>query len=230
MRLLMIEDDAQAARSLELILRVEDFSVDSTSLGEEGIDLAKLYDYDVVLLDLNLPDMGGLEVLRALRVAKVRTPVMVISGAVEVASKLQCFAAGADEYITKPFHKAELVARINAVARRARGHAQVIIDTGDIRVNLHERSVLVCGERVHVTHKEYQLLELLSLRKGFTLTKDMFMSHLYNGLDDPEMKIIDVFMCKLRKKLSGAGVEGAIETVWGRGYVLRDPAETQVAA
>jgi two-component system cell cycle response regulator CtrA len=150
-----------------------------------------------------------------------------LSGTAEIDTKVKSFGGGADDYLTKPFHKDELVARIHAVVRRSKGHAQSVINTGDITVNLDAKTVEVGGSRVHLTGKEYQMLELLSLRKGTTLTKEMFLNHLYGGMDEPELKIIDVFICKLRKKLAAA-TNGAhyIETVWGRGYVLRDPHES----
>jgi len=129
---------------------------------------------------------------------------------------------------TKPFHKDELVARIHAIVRRSKGHAQSVIQTSDLLVNLDTKTVEVSGERVHLTGKEYQMLELLSLRKGTTLTKEMFLNHLYGGMDEPELKIIDVFICKLRKKLANASDgKNYIETVWGRGYVLREPSEDE---
>ena len=224
MRVLLIEDDSATAQSIELMLKSEGFNVYTTDLGEEGVDLGKIYDYDLILLDLNLPDMSGMDVLRTLRVAKINTPIMILSGSAEIDTKVKTFAGGADDYMTKPFHKDELVARIHAVVRRSKGHAQSVIKTGDITVNLDAKTVEVNGARVHLTGKEYQMLELLSLRKGTTLTKEMFLNHLYGGMDEPELKIIDVFICKLRKKLASA-TEGDnyIETVWGRGYVLRDP-------
>ena len=201
-------------------------SVYTTDLGEEGVDLGKIYDYDLILLDLNLPDMSGMDVLRTLRVAKINTPIMILSGTSEIDTKVKTFGSGADDYMTKPFHKDELVARIHAVVRRSKGHAQSVIRTGDITVNLDAKTVEVFSQRVHLTGKEYQMLELLSLRKGTTLTKEMFLNHLYGGMDEPELKIIDVFICKLRKKLaSAANGQHHIETVWGRGYVLRDPNE-----
>ena len=133
--------------------------------------------------------------------------------------------------MTKPFHKDELVARINAIVRRSRGHAQSVINTDDLCVNLDSKTVEINGSRVHLTSKEYQMLELLAVRKGSTLTKEMFLSHLYGGMDEPEMKIIDVFICKLRKKLANAsGGKDYIETVWGRGYVMREPLEMSVSA
>ena len=231
MRVLLIEDDSAMARSIELMLRSEGLNVYTTDLGEEGIDLGKLYDYDIIVLDLQLPDMSGFEVLKALRVAKVQTPVLILSGNAIVEAKVKALGFGADDYMTKPFHKDELVARIQAVVRRSKGHSQSVITTGKLTVNLDAKTVEVDGTRVHLTGKEYQMLELLSLRKGTTLTKEMFLNHLYGGMDEPELKIIDVFICKLRKKLAAAA-DGKhhIETVWGRGYVLRDPNEAEIAA
>ena len=224
MRILLVEDDPTTSRSIELMLTHANLNVFCTDLGEEGIDLAKLYDYDLILLDLNLPDMSGHEVLRQLRIARVETPILILSGADDTDSKLKGFGFGADDYLTKPFHREELVARIHAIIRRSKGHAQSVIRTGMVCVNLDAKTVEVEGKTVHLTGKEYQMLELLSLRKGTTLTKEMFLNHLYGGMDEPELKIIDVFICKLRKKLAEAtGGENYIETVWGRGYVLRDP-------
>ncbi len=226
MRVLLIEDDSATAQSIELMLKSDGFNVYMTDLGEEGIDLGKLYDYDIILLDLNLPDMPGFDVLKTLRVAKVNTPILILSGLADIDAKVRGLGYGADDYMTKPFHKDELIARIHAVVRRSKGHSQSVIKTGDITVNLDAKTVEVDGHRVHLTGKEYQMLELLSLRKGTTLTKEMFLNHLYGGMDEPELKIIDVFICKLRKKLAAAtGGHHHIETVWGRGYVLRDPVE-----
>lgn len=225
MRILLVEDDPTTSRSIELMLTHANLNVYCTDLGEEGIDLAKLYDYDLILLDLNLPDMSGHEVLRQLRLARIETPILILSGDDGTESKIKGFGFGADDYLTKPFHREELVARIHAIIRRSKGHAQSVIRTGPVTVNLDAKTVEVDGNAVHLTGKEYQMLELLSLRKGTTLTKEMFLNHLYGGMDEPELKIIDVFICKLRKKLSEAtGGENYIETVWGRGYVLRDPA------
>ena len=226
MRILLVEDDRAMAQSIELMLKSEGFNVSTTDLGEEGVDLGRIYDYDLILLDLNLPDMSGMEVLRTLRVSKINTPIMILSGSSEIDTKVRTFSGGADDYLTKPFHKDELVARIQAVVRRSKGHAQSVIKTGDISVNLDAKTVEVNGARVPLTGKEYQMLELLTLRKGTTQTKEMFLNHLYGGMDEPELKIIDVFICKLRKKLAeAANGEHHIETVWGRGYVLRDPQE-----
>ncbi len=224
MRVLLVEDDPTTSRSIEMMLTHANLNVYATDLGEEGIDLAKLYDYDLILLDLNLPDMDGHEVLRQLRLARVDTPILILTGSDDTENKIKGFGFGADDYLTKPFHREELVARIHAIIRRSKGHAQSVIKTGKVAVNLDAKTVDAGDRAVHLTGKEYQMLELLSLRKGTTLTKEMFLNHLYGGMDEPELKIIDVFICKLRKKLAEA-TEGDnyIETVWGRGYVLRDP-------
>jgi len=228
MRVLLIEDDSATAHSIELLLKSESFNVYTTDLGEDGVDLGKLYDYDIILLDLNLPDMSGFEVLRSLRVSKVKTPILILSGIASIEGKVKGLGFGADDYMTKPFHKNELVARIHAIVRRCQGHAESIVQIGDLIVNVDAKTVHINRVCVNLTRKEYQMLELLSLRSGTTLTKEMFLNHLYGGMDEPEIKIIDVFMCKLRKKLAVAsGGKDYIETVWGRGYLLREPQEVK---
>ena len=229
MRVLLVEDDSATAKSIELMLQSDGFVVDTTDLGEDGLEIGKLYDYDIIILDLLLPDIDGYEVLRRLRAARVDTPILILSGLSELDHKIKGLGFGADDYLTKPFDKRELVARIHAIVRRSKGHSDSVIKTGRLSVNLDTRTVEVDGSPLHLTGKEYGILELLSLRKGTTLTKEMFLNHLYGGMDEPELKIIDVFVCKLRKKLTAAtGGDNYIETVWGRGYVLRDPASDTV--
>ena len=226
MRVLLIEDDSATAQSIELMLKSESFNVYTTDLGEEGIDLGKIYDYDIILLDLNLPDMSGFEVLRSLRVSKVKTPILILSGLAGIEDKVRGLGFGADDYMTKPSHKDELVARIHAIVRRSKGHAQSVIQTADLVVNLDTKTVEVNGARVHLTGKEYQMLELLSVRKGTFLTREVLLNHLYGGVDEPQPKIIDVFISKLRKKLASASRgKNYIETAWGGGYVLREPSK-----
>src|ERR1700721_4633379 len=186
MRVLLIEDDSAVAQSIELMLKSEGFNVYTTDLGEEGVDLGKLYDYDIILLDLNLPDMSGYDVLKQLRVSKIKTPILILSGLAGIEDKVKGLGVGADDYMTKPFHKDELGARIHAIVRRSKGHAQSVIQTGGLVVNLDTKTVEVNGARVHLTGEEYQMLELLSLRKGTRLTKEMFLNHLSGGMDDPD--------------------------------------------
>src|SRR4051812_45384100 len=165
MRVLLIEDDRAVTQSIELMLKSKSFNVFTTDLGAEGVDLGKLYDYDIILLDLNLPDMSGYEVLRSLRVSKIKTPILILSGTASIEDKVKGLGFGADDYMTKPFHKDELVARIQAIVRRSQGHAQSVIHTGDLPLDLDQKAAMVGGARVHLTGKEYQMLEMLALRK-----------------------------------------------------------------
>ncbi|WP_068879214.1 response regulator transcription factor [Phenylobacterium sp. CCH12-B4] len=230
MRVLLIEDDRMMARSIEMMLNASGFIVEKTDAGEDGIDLSGVYDYDLILLDLSLPDMSGLDVLRALRRSRNETPIMILSGTAEIDSKVKALSLGADDYMTKPFHKDELVARLRAVIRRSKGHAQSLITVGDMVIDLDAKVVHVNDQRVHLTGREYQTLELMALRKGKAITKDIFLSSLYGGMDEPGAKIVDVFICKLRKKLAPV-TDGrhVIETVWGGGYVLREAGAVQEA-
>ncbi|MCB1530866.1 MAG: response regulator transcription factor [Rhodospirillales bacterium] len=226
MRVLLVEDDSSTAKSIELMLKSEGYVIDATDLGEDGLEIGKLYDYDIIVLDLMLPDMDGYEVLKRLRAANIETPILILSGLTEMDNKIKGLGFGADDYLTKPFDKRELIARIQAIVRRSQGHAQSMIKIGQVNLNLDTRTVDVDGKPLHLTGKEYGILELLALRKGTTLTKEMFLNHLYGGMDEPEVKIIDVFICKLRKKIEEAtNGDNYIETVWGRGYVLRNPQE-----
>ena len=227
MRVLLVEDDLTAARGIALTLRSGGLVVDTTDTGEEALELVKHYDYDIIVLDLLLPDMEGYEVVRRMRAARMETPVLILSGLSKPGAKVKGFGLGADDFISKPFDKAELVARMQAVVRRSKGYSQPTLRVAGLQLNLDSREVTINGLQIHFTGKEYSILELLVLRKGMVLTKEAFLNHLYGGMDEPEMKIIDVFICKLRKKLTQAGAGNLIGTVWGRGYMLRDPsAET----
>lgn len=224
MRVLLVEDDKSMASNIQNILTKEGMVVDVSYLGEDGIEIGKLYDYDIILLDLMLPDMDGFDVLKKLRSGKVATPVLILSGLTAPDKKVRGFLDGADDYLTKPFDKSELIARIRAIVRRSQGHAKSIIPVGQLEINLDSKTVSVKGKIVHLTGKEFAILELLALRKGTTLSKEQFLNHLYGGMDEPELKIIDVFICKLRKKLEKAtNGEDYIGTIWGRGYLLQDP-------
>ncbi len=224
MRALLVEDEITAARGIALMLKSGGAVVDTADTGEEALELVRHYDYDVVVLDLMLPDMDGYDVVRRMRAGRIEVPVLILSGLSRPQAKVKGFGLGADDFITKPFDKAELLARIQAVVRRSKGYSQPTLEIGLLRLNLDSREVSMAGTPVHLTGKEYAILELLVLRKGMVLTKEAFLNHLYGGMDEPEMKIIDVFICKLRKKLAQAGADNLIGTVWGRGYMMRDVA------
>lgn len=224
MRIMLVEDDMLLAQSLTDRLEGQGFHVDEAERGEDALELSDIYEYQVMILDLGLPDVSGDEVLDNLRAKNERLPVLVLSGEADVEARLSCLRAEADDYLTKPFNMDELVARLHALVRRANGHANNRLQFGDITLDLTARDVRVGDSRVDLTSKEYQMLELLYLRKGSVVSKESFLDHLYGGMDEPEMKIIDVFICKLRKKIENAGASHPfIETVWGRGYRVDIP-------
>lgn len=227
MRVLLVEDDLTAARGISLMLKSGGAVVDQVDTGEEALDLVRHYDYDIIVLDLILPDIEGYEVVRRMRSARLDTPVLILSGLARPQAKVKGLGLGADDFITKPFDKAELLARMQAVVRRSKGYSQPNLHVGPLTLNLDSREVLINGKPIYLTAKEYAILELLVLRKGMILTKEAFLNHLYGGMDEPEMKIIDVFICKLRKKLAISGAGNLIGTVWGRGYMIRDNAGDQ---
>ncbi len=223
MRALLIEDDSSTAKSIELGLSAEGIITDIAKVGDEGIDLANVFDYDIIILDLMLPDIDGYEVLLRLRSNRIKVPVLILSGLSSADQKIKALGFGADDYLTKPYNRGELLARIQAIVRRSKGHSESVIRFDKVTLNLDTRVVEVDGKKVHLTNKEYAILELLAVRKEKMITKEMFLNHLYNSSDEPEIKIIDVFVCKLRKKLSKAsGGTNYIETIWGRGYKLID--------
>jgi two-component system, cell cycle response regulator CtrA len=222
MRALVVEDDASAWRGLELSLKSARIIADQTDMGEEALDLARRYDYDIILLDLKLPDMEGADVIRRLRAARIDTPVLVLSGSSKPETKAQALRLGADDFLSKPFDRTELLARVQAIVRRCRGFSDTVLRAGSLELNLGSHEVTFHGRSVALTGKEFAILELMVLRKGSIISKEAFLSHLYGGMDEPELKIIDVFICKLRKKLALAGAGNVIGTVWGRGYVVRE--------
>ncbi|HEX6014623.1 MAG TPA: response regulator transcription factor, partial [Geminicoccaceae bacterium] len=223
MRALLVEDDAVSASLVRAAIEPQGFVVEVSGDGEDGLELAKLYDFDIAIVDLRLPDMDGAEVVRRMRSANVATPVLMLSGVDDRREKVRALVCGADDYLAKPFDQEELTARLRAIVRRSKGHAASAIRTGRMVIDLDARSVEIDGKPLHVTPKEYGIVELLSLRRGKTLTKEAFLDHLYGGMDEPDQKIVDVFICKLRKKIAAvAGDSGGIQTVWGQGYVLRE--------
>lgn len=222
MRVLLVEDDLTAARGVSLMLKAAGAVIDHSESGQEALELSRHYEYDIVLLDLVLPDIEGFEVVRRMRIARNDTPVLILSGLSRPQAKVKGLGLGADDFISKPFDKAELLARMQALIRRSKGFSQPTVRIGQVELNMDSRDVMVDGREVHLTGKEYAILELLVLRKGMVLTKEAFLNHLYGGMDEPEVKIIDVFICKLRKKLARAGAGKLITTIWGRGYMVRD--------
>jgi two-component system cell cycle response regulator CtrA len=231
MRILIVEDDHSASRTIEKILAASGAVSDIVGDGEEAMEYVRTYDYDIIVLDLILPDMHGSKLLQNLRNARIHTPVLVLSGDQTMEMRVKCLRAGADDYMSKPYHRDELMARLHAIARRSKSHSRSVIEMGSLEIDLDSKSVVAAGTKVNLTIKEYQMLEALTLRRGTTLSKNALLNQLYGGMDEPEQKIIDVFVCKLRKKLAAASHgENYIVTDWGRGYRLQDPALHKQAA
>ena len=225
MQILIIEDDRTTSKTIEMALKSKDYSFHTVDNGQEAIELARREEYDLLILDLGLPDISGFDVLKRLRAAKVATPILILSGYSETDAKVKGFGGGADDYLTKPFNKDELNARVLAIVRRSKGHHASYIEVGQLKINLEGKTVEGNGKPIELTKREYAILELLAMRRGSTLSKEVFLNNLYGAsMDEPDMKIIDVFVCKLRKKIAKVlNQDNYIKTVWGRGYVLEDP-------
>lgn len=225
MRILMVEDDGASAQFMGFVLRSEGIDYDETDLGEKAVELATANAYDLITLDLNLPDISGLEVLRRLRIEKINTPVMIVSGTTDLEEKVKTYGGGANAYLEKPFNRDLFIARIREVVRKSQGVADAVLRNGNIAVNIDTKTVEVNGVPIKIRGKQYQILELLSLRKAITLSKEALMAYLYSDESEwPEPKIIDVFVCHLRKKIAAANNgEHHIVTEWGRGYRFIEP-------
>jgi two-component system cell cycle response regulator CtrA len=224
MRVLLVDHDQHAANAVQIALKSSGAVIEHVDSGEEALQLAKRYDYDLMILDLMLPDTDGYEVIRRLRWASINVPVLVLSSLTRPQAKVKAFSLGADDFLARPFDETELTARVQALVRRSKGLSHAKLSIGPIVLDMDSNTVAVSDQDVHLTEKEYRILELLLLRGGSIIAKESFLNHLYGGNDEPDIKIIDVFICKLRKKLQLAGAPNIISTVWGRGYIVREPA------
>ena len=223
MRALVADKNETAAERIQAVLEPYNYRVEVAGSGDDALDLAKRYDFDIAVLNDALGDMEGTELVRQMRTANVTTPALILASSNDKQARIKALFAGADDYLLKPVDPDELTARMQAIVRRSKGHATSVIRTGRMAIDLGARTVEIDGKVLHVSPKEYGILELLSLRRGRTLTKEMFLDHLYGGMDEPEQKIIDVFICKLRKKIAKLTEDyDGIETVWGYGYTLKD--------
>jgi len=202
-------------------LRVRGMNVEQAETGGEALEYLRTYDYDAVLIDWQLPDTSGLEVTRLARQAGHRTPIVILAETATMEQRIRTLDLGADDFITMPCDPAELLARLRAVIRRHQGHARSTLRIGPVELRLDRREVTAHGQKLALTRREYGTLELLFLRQGAILNKVAFLNHLYCGSEEPEVKSVDVTICRVRKKLASAGVHNLIDTVWGCGYILR---------
>ena len=225
MRTLLVEGDMTVARGLLSLFRSGGVVADQAETAAEAFELLRHYEYDVVIAGTPNGGQSGIDLVRRIRAARMSTPLVLLSPDDDAPMRVRALAAGADDVVLRPFDPNELLARMQAIVRRSKGFAEASLKVGPLVVRQDSREVLVDGREVRLTGKEYAILELLVLRRGTVLTKDAFLNHIYGGMDEPEAKIIDVFICKLRKKLGLAGGGSLITTVWGRGYMLKDPSE-----
>ena len=226
MRALIINSDEEMLKTVSDALTEAGFVCDKATKPEVGIEKGKMCNNDIIITELSFPkaNIDGYEVLLCLRSSKVKTPILILSHLTSSDQIVKALRNGADDYMTTPaYNKEELIERIYAITRRSKGHSESVIRFDKVTLNLDTRIVEVDGKPVHLTNKEYAIFELLAMRKGTVLNKATFLNHLYGGVNGPEIKIIDVFICKLRKRLAEAsGGVNYIETVWGRGYMLKD--------
>lgn len=228
MHVLVVEDDPVIADVLGMTLDEAGHFHSKANNIEGALTELKHNTIDAVLLDINLPDGDGTRLARLIRNKNIHVPILVVSGNAGVDDRITALGAGADGYLTKPFDRFELLANLDAIIRRTHGHSSATIMIGNLEVDLNRHLALIDGEQIPLTGKELMIVEFLALRRGSVLSKAAFLNHLYGGMDEPEPKIIDVFMCKLRRKLELAGAKNvSIDTVWGQGYILRD--ETSAA-
>lgn len=206
-------------------LRKRCINVEIARSARDALELLRLYDYDIVLLDLNLTDMPAHEAVRMARAAGIMTPAIILAAAATSQTKTKALDQGADDFIVTPCDPEEVMARIRAVVRRSQGHSRSTLRLGTVELSLERRELRIAGKKLPISRREFAVLELLFLKQGTILNKTAFLNHLYSTSDEPEMKTIDVIVCRLRKKLVTAGAPNLIDTVWGCGYILRDPAE-----
>jgi len=223
MRILVVEDERKVAQFLKKGFQAESSSVDIATDGEQGLRLALGTSYDAIILDIMLPKMNGLEVLKELRANGVKTPVLVLSVRADVENRIEGLNLGADDYLPKPFAFSEVLARVRAIVRRASADAQgTTLAVADLHMDLLARSVERAGREIVLTNKEFELLEYLLRNKGRVLSRIILTEHIWDMHFDSETNIVDVVINRLRRKLDDDFTPKLIHTVRGVGYVLKE--------
>ncbi|MFI4975370.1 MAG: response regulator transcription factor [Caulobacterales bacterium] len=224
MKLLLVEDDKQAGAYVKRALSEAGHTVDLAFDGRDGLMLAASEPYDVMILDRMLPGVDGLAILRAIRAASVKTPVLLLTALGGIDDRVEGLEAGGDDYLVKPFAMAELIARVNALARRPAGQAQqTVLRVADLEMNLLKRAVTRGGRRIDLQPREFQLLEYLMSHAGRVVTRTMLLENVWGFHFDPRTNIVETHMSRLRSKLAQAKGPDLIHTVRGAGYCLREP-------
>jgi len=227
MRILLVEDEAPLREQVASYLREQKYAVDTASCGRDALHFGREYPIDVAIVDLGLPDVSGIEVIRGWRAHGRSFPVLILTARSTWQDKVQGLETGADDYLVKPFHLEELVARLRALVRRASGWTESVLRCGAIALDTAAQKVTVNGEEIELTAFEYKVLEHLMLHAGEVVSKSALSEHVYEEDMDRDSNVLEVIIGRLRKKLDPQRVLNPIETLRGRGYLLRlDPAAT----
>lgn len=218
MRILVVEDEIILCKQIHNYLENKGFAVDTANTGQDGYFMGKEYPLDAAVIDLGLPDFSGIELIKKLRKDKLKFPILILTARSRWQEKVEGLEAGADDYLVKPFHYEELLARINALIRRSAGQAQPVLSHDNIELNTVTQEVYLSGEKLDLTAYEYKVLEYLMYRKGELISKSVLTEHIYDEEFDRDSNVIEVFIGRLRKKLDPDGTRKPIETLRGRGY------------
>jgi two-component system response regulator PhoP len=222
MRLLLVEDELQLREQLQRELQAEGFAVDAAADGREGLFLAREYNYDLAIIDLGLPEIDGMTVVQSIRSEGKTWPILILTARGSWQDKVEGLDAGADDYLVKPFHVPELMARLNALLRRSAGVASPQIVRDELVLDLRAKSVSLAGEPVELTAYEYKVLEYLLTNPGKVVSKAELTEHIYDQDFDRDSNVIEVFIGRLRKKID-TGPNKLIETLRGQGYRISAP-------
>ena len=218
MRILVIEDEITLCEQIKQYFADRGFAVDTANNGRDGYFMGKEYPIDAAIVDVGLPDFSGIEVIKRLRKDKVTAPILILTARSRWQEKVEGLEAGADDYLVKPFHYEELLARINALLRRSVGKAHPVLSHGNIELDTVAQEVSVSGAKQELTAYEYKVLEYLMFHKGEVISKSVLTAHIYDEDFDLDSNVIEVFIGRLRRKLDPDGTQKLIETLRGRGY------------
>jgi len=218
MRILVVEDEQTLCKQIHEYLEDKGFAVDTANTGKDGYFMGKEYPVDAAIIDIGLPDFSGIELIKRLRKDKIKLPILILTARSRWQEKVEGLEAGADDYLVKPFHYEELLARLNALIRRSAGEAQPVLTHDNIELNTVTQEVFVSGDKLDLTAYEYKVLEYLMFRRGELITKTVLTAHIYDEDFDRDSNVIEVFIGRLRKKLDPDGSRKPIETLRGRGY------------
>lgn len=222
MRILIVEDEVILAKQIDKYLSDKGFAVDVANSGSEGYFMGKEYPIDAAVIDIGLPDFSGIELIKRLRKDSVVVPILILTARSRWQEKVEGLEAGADDYLVKPFHYEELLARLNALLRRSMGLSHPVLTHDNITLDTVTQEVLVSGEKLELTAFEYKVLEYLMFHKGQLISKSVLTAHIYDEEFDRDSNVIEVFIGRLRKKLDPDGSRKPIETLRGRGYRIPD--------